>query len=125
VFKVQTYHLIGLSKEGAGFKHYEFASLDTEWTLFQLYRKAYDLDLDCVADAPKKPRPAKAKPDLAKPAEAKPRIRIKAQSAPAPALTMAEALRAADKQAADHIWRKAASSNVDQMPPHGLFGGAQ
>jgi hypothetical protein len=91
--------------------------------LFQLYRKAYDLDLDCVADAPKKQGPARAKPDLAKPA--KPRIRVKAQSAPAPALTMAEALRAADKQTADHIWRKASSSNVGQKPPHGLFGGAR
>jgi hypothetical protein len=93
-FKIATYHLIGLSKEGSGFKHHEFADLDAEWTLFQLYRKAYDLDLDCAAAQPSKARAKTATQSAAKISDAmsKPKPRAK----PQPAASLAEVIDAAD-----------------------------
>jgi hypothetical protein len=84
---IDTYHLIVLPKDGGAFQHHAFDSLANEWELFKLYREAYRLDKACQKPAPAAPAPAQ--PVQAPP---KPRVRVKAQRAPA--LTMAEMLRA-------------------------------
>lgn len=43
-FRIDSFNLVILPKDGAGFKHCEFDELDREWELFKLYRQAYDLD---------------------------------------------------------------------------------
>jgi hypothetical protein len=81
-------HLLILSKDGAGFKHFSRAKneLTKEWELFKAWRAAYAVEKDGSAKA------AKPKPDVAKPAAAKPRIRVKAQGIRS--TTMAEILMA-------------------------------
>jgi hypothetical protein len=93
-FAVQTYHLIGLSKNGAGFKHYAFDNLDAQWDLFTTLLRAYQLDKACgsVTEGRAKPT-AKAK------AAPKP-IRVKPQPAP---VTLTEVVEAADL--VNHVWR--------------------
>jgi hypothetical protein len=85
--KIDSYHLVILPKDGAGFKHCEFDELDREWEYFKLARKLYDLDKGSSS------KPAKAKPDLAKSQEPKPRIRVRATTSVNP-LSMAEIMRA-------------------------------
>jgi PD-(D/E)XK nuclease superfamily len=93
-FGIQAYHLIGLSKEGTGFKHYEFESLDSQWNLFLALLEAYKLEKACGSVTQGRAKPAKAKaPD------AKPRIRVTAQ----PPLTLTELVEAADL--ANHVFR--------------------
>jgi hypothetical protein len=104
---LDSYHLIVLPKDGGPFQHHACGDLQREWEIFQLWLKAYHLE---------KAKPGKPAPQ--KPA-AKPRIRVKARSVRS--LSMEEMLRAADKQAADHVWSKAAMSKAEQQPPHGLF----
>jgi hypothetical protein len=104
---LDSYHLIVLPKDGGPFQHHAYGDLQREWEIFQLWLRAYHLE---------KAKPAKPAPE--KPA-AKPRIRVKVISVRS--LSMEEMLRAADKQAADHIWSKAAVSKAEQPPPHGLF----
>jgi hypothetical protein len=65
-FAVQTYHLIALSKNGAGFKHYAFDNLDAQWDLFQCLLNAHRLEKAC---GPVGGRPAKRS---AKPSEERP-----------------------------------------------------
>lgn len=86
--KIDTYHLVILPKDGAGFKHCEFDELDREWELFKLYRQAYDLEKG--APSPKRassPRSEKAQ------ASEKPRVRVRATTSVNP-LSMAEIMRA-------------------------------
>jgi hypothetical protein len=70
---IDTHHLIVLSKDGSGFKHHAFDNLDREWTMFLLQRELYRLEKEPAA----KPAPKPV-------ASAKPRVRVKAQTAPAP-----------------------------------------
>jgi hypothetical protein len=77
---LDSYHLIILPKDGGPFQHHNYGDLEREWEIFRHWLAAYNLE---------KAKPA-AKPASEKPA--KPRVRVKVQSAPA--LTMAEMLRA-------------------------------
>jgi hypothetical protein len=98
-FRIDSYNLVILPKDGAGFRHCEFDELDREWELFRLYRQAYELD---------KPTTNKATQSAAKIKEAvvsapskagsidpspKPRIRVRAQTSPQ-SMSMAEIMRA-------------------------------
>ncbi len=93
-FAVQTYHLIGLSKEGTGFKHYEFPELDNQWELFKTLLQAYQLEKACGSVTQGRAKPVKANASAPKP------IRVKSQPAP---LTLTEVVEAADL--ANHVWR--------------------
>jgi PD-(D/E)XK nuclease superfamily protein len=93
-FAIQAYHLIGLSKEGAGFKHYEYESLDSQWSLFLTLLEAYRLEKACGSVTQGRAKPAKAKA-----AEPKPATRVRAQSS----LTLTELVEAADL--ANHVCR--------------------
>jgi PD-(D/E)XK nuclease superfamily len=86
-FAVQTYHLIGLSKEGAGFKHYEFEHLDNQWNLFLTLLEAHKLEKACGSVTQGRAKPAKVKTPDAKP------VRAKTQIIPA---TLTEVIDAAD-----------------------------
>jgi hypothetical protein len=93
-FGIQAYHLIGLSKEGTGFKHYEFENLDSQWNLFLTLLEAYKLEKACGSVTQGRTKPTKAKPP-----EPKPSSRVK----PQPALTLTELVEAADL--ANHVFR--------------------
>jgi hypothetical protein len=93
-FGIQAYHLIGLSKEGTGFKHYEFENLDSQWNLFLTLLEAYKLEKVCGSVTQGRTKPTKAKPP-----EPKPSSRVK----PQPALTLTELVEAADL--ANHVFR--------------------
>jgi hypothetical protein len=83
---IDTFHLIALPKDGGAFKHHAFDDLDREWQTFKVYREAWRLEKEWVAE--KKVAKATSKTE----APVKPRIRVKAHSIPS--LTMAEMLRA-------------------------------
>jgi hypothetical protein len=86
-------HLLILSKDGAGFKHYSRTKneLAREWEVFKAWRSAYAVEKERSAKTYTIPV-FKAEPKAEKPAAVKPRIRVKAHSIPSP--TMAEMLRA-------------------------------
>jgi hypothetical protein len=85
---VQAFHLIGLSKEGAGFKHYEFPELDAQWDLFKTLLQAYRLEKACGSVTQGRVKAVKA----TRPA---PKSSIKVKTQPAPA-TLTEVVEAAD-----------------------------
>jgi hypothetical protein len=86
-FRVQAYHLIGLSKEGAGFKHYEFENLDSQWDLFVTLLNAYKLEKACGSVTQGRAKPVRVHAPAPKP------IQVKAQSA---TVSLTEVVEAAD-----------------------------
>jgi hypothetical protein len=80
---LDTYHLLILPKDGAPFQHHVRTDLLQQWKLFLLYLEAYQLERQCNAAPPRQPKAGVA---------AKPRVRVKAHTAPA--LSLAETLRA-------------------------------
>jgi PD-(D/E)XK nuclease superfamily len=93
-FAVQTYHLIGLSKEGAGFKHYEFPELDNQWSLFKTLLQAHQIEKACGSVTQGRAKPVKAIAPTPK------RIRVKREPA---LVSLTEVVEAADL--ANHVWR--------------------
>jgi hypothetical protein len=81
-------HLLILSKDGAGFKHFSRTKneLAREWDVFKAWRSAYAVEKERSA------KPHTIPVFKAEPKPVKPRIRVKAPSIPSP--TMAEMLRA-------------------------------
>jgi PD-(D/E)XK nuclease superfamily len=94
-FAVQAYHLIGLSKEGSGFKHYEFPDLDAQWDLFKTLLQAYRLEKACGSVTVGRTKPTKAEAPAAKVT-----ARVDPPSSP---LALAELVDAADL--ANHVSR--------------------
>jgi hypothetical protein len=103
---IDTYHLIVLPKDGGGFKHHAFDTLEREWKTFLLQRELYDMENAKPAKA------AKSKP-VEKPAKL--RIRVKAQSKPL--VTMAEILAAFGE--VPKVALAPAHGNVDAVVPGG------
>jgi hypothetical protein len=89
--ELDDYHLLILSKDGAGIKHFSRTKneLTKEWELFKAWRAAYAVEKEKPAASYTIPR-FKAEPKAEKPAAAKPRVRVKMGTAPS--LGMAEIL---------------------------------
>jgi hypothetical protein len=79
-FAVQTYHLIALSKNGAGFKHYAFDNLDAQWDLFRCLLDAHRLEKACGPVAGRPSRQSAKPTASAIPTPPKPRIPARTQT---------------------------------------------
>jgi hypothetical protein len=79
-FAVQTYHLIALSKNGAGFKHYAFDNLDAQWDLFRCLLDAHRLEKACGPVAGRPSRKSAKPTASAIPTPPKPRIPARTQT---------------------------------------------
>jgi hypothetical protein len=52
--KIETFHWLGLPKDGSGFQHHQYGNLHPQWEIFQRYLALYRLEKKGIATKPAK-----------------------------------------------------------------------